>query len=85
MLSTRVSHPGGPKQWVERGSWGIEPLAMNRLGPSSPTSTGVVHLCALPVEGGVAPIPDIPVGINIAQSVAVGVRIGHSGPFDIPE
>ena len=32
-----------------------------------------------------APIPDIPVGINIAQSVAVGIRIGHSGPFDIPE
>jgi hypothetical protein len=21
---------------VERGSWGIEPFAMNRLGPSSP-------------------------------------------------
>jgi hypothetical protein len=32
-----------------------------------------------------APIPDIPVGINTAQSVAVGIRIGHSGPFDIPE
>ena len=30
-------------------------------------------------------IPDIPVGINTAQSVAVGIRIGHSGPFDIPE
>src|SRR5690349_4952824 len=37
--STRVSHPGGPKQWVERGSWGIEPFAMNRLGPSSPVSS----------------------------------------------
>jgi hypothetical protein len=32
-----------------------------------------------------APIPDVPVGINTAQSVAVGIRIGHSGPFDIPE
>jgi hypothetical protein len=35
--------------------------------------------------GGSAPIPDVPVGINTAQSVAVGIRIGHSGPFDIPE
>jgi hypothetical protein len=31
-----------------------------------------------------AMIPDILVGTNTAQ-VAVGIRIGHSGPFDIPE
>jgi hypothetical protein len=37
------------------------------------------------LDDGFAPIPDIPVGINTAQSVAVGIRIGHSGPFDIPE
>jgi hypothetical protein len=71
LLSTRVSHPRGLQQSVERGSWGIEPFAMNRLGPSSP--------CLLRPIGSRAPIQDLP---TLAPERGAATQ---TGPSALPE